>query len=378
MYGVLNWGAIMPEGFPISVAQNSGNMVHAQAPLKMFPNTVGVRFGYRSEGYSSFVEFVNETCEALIIPFANTIRDDKDKDENILGQIRSLERYTVPIIPFGLGAQASSENIDEFELGSGMQAFVRFLNERAPAISVRGQFTREVFAKYGTTENVYVTGCPSFFSHPEAFENLYARLRRNGDYTNIAFSGSLHHQELPKNQLYQAIEQDLYLVEPVNKHLHQFYLDCINNVSEPKPAYFLNGLLKNNRWNIDRLKDYMIRRYRLFRDLHTWMEFNRESVDATVGTRFHVNMASILSGIPAVWIAHDSRTYELCRQLSLPFVDAEESVKIPYGELVARADFKPMFDALPSNFARFNDFLTAAGLPTINAPELTVTSSPGD
>lgn len=371
MYGVLNWGATMPEGFPVSVAQNSGNMVHAQAPLRMLPNTVGIDFGYKAEGFSSFVEFVNETCEALIVPFANTIRADHTKDENILRQIRSLERYTVPIIPFGLGAQAPSENIDEFELGPGMQAFIRFLNERAPAISVRGQFTREVFAKYGSVENVYVTGCPSFFSRPEAFGQLYSRIQQNDDYSRTAFSGSLHHQELPKQQLYRAMEQDLYLIEPVNKHLHQFYLDCINDVDNPEPAYFLNTLLKSSHWNLDRLKAYMIRRYRLFRELHTWLEFNREAVDGTVGTRFHVNMASILSGIPAVWIAHDSRTYELCRQLSLPYVSAEDSIRIPYRELIARADFKPMFDALPDNFARFNDFLSAAGLPVLETPKFT-------
>lgn len=371
MYAVLTWGATMPEGFPIDTAQNSGNMVHAQAPHKLFPNAVGPDFGFKQEGYSSFTDFVNTACDAVLVPFANTIRNDEARDERILGLVKSLEKYSVPIIPMGLGAQASSLDIETFELGPGMQALIRFLNERSPAISVRGNFTYEVFKKYGSVDNVFVTGCPSFFSHPEAFQRLYARLQEGSDFERVAFSGSLHHQPLPKQQLYRAIEQDLYLIEPVNKHLHKFYLDCIDDVEDVEPAYFLKGLLKDPKWNTERLKRFMIRRYQLFRDLDSWLEFNRESIDGTVGTRFHVNMASLLSGVPAVWIAHDSRTYELCKQLSLPYVSAEDSLNVPYRELLERADYQPMFQALSENYSQFNKFLEAADLPQVDSPQFT-------
>lgn len=371
MLGVLTWGASMPDGFPISHAQNSGNMVHAQVPFKLFPNAVGPDFGYREEGFSSFTEFVNEKCTALVVPFANSIRNsDKARDEKKFSLIRSLERYEVPIIPFGLGAQAPSLDIDEFELGPGNQAFIRFLNDRAPAVSVRGDFTYQVFEKYGSVDNVFVTGCPSFFSHPEAFQQLHDRLELGGDFARAAFSGSLHHVQLPKQQLYRAIEQDMYLIEPVSKNFHQFYLDCINDVEGIEPAYFLKALLKEPDWSVGRLKSFMIRRYQLFRDLNSWLAFNREAIDGTIGTRFHVNMASLLSGIPAVWIAHDSRTYELCRQLSLPYVSAEESLEVPYRDLLAHVDYDPMFQALPNNFSRFNEFLRAASLPEVEVPSV--------
>lgn len=367
MIGVLTWGARMPEGFPIRVPQNSGNMVHAQAPFRMFANSVGQEFGFRAEGFNSFREFVNERCSALIVPFANTIRTDPKTDERGWRHVQSLQEYDVPIIPFGLGAQAPSMDIDAFELGPGMAAFVEFLSERSPAISVRGEFTRQVFEKYGSVDNVHVTGCPSFFSRPEAFGELRARLEEATVFERVAFAGSLHHLPESKAQLYRALNEDLYLIEPVNAVLHQYYLDCLNDLEDTKSPYFFSGLLQDEAWNLARLREYMIRRYRLFRDLETWLEFNRETLDGTVGTRFHVNMASILSGVPAVWIVHDSRTQELCDRLFLPHVTANEASRMTYRDLLGAADYEPMFANLDENFERFNAFLLAAGLPQLTA-----------
>ena len=94
-----------------------------------------------------------------------------------------------------------------------------------------------------------------------------------------------------------------------------------------------------------------------------WTDFNRELVDLTYGTRFHVNMASLLSGIPAVWLTHDSRTRELVRTLNLPGLALTEIENQPIEELVTEVDFTPLFDTLHEKFDAFNDFLEAAGLP---------------
>lgn len=370
MYGVLTWGATMPPGFPIDVPQNSGNMVHARAPFEMFPNSVGIDFGFKEEGYDSFVDFVNDRCEALIVPLANSLRTDPAHDARGFSHVKSLDKYEVPIIAFGLGAQAPTTSMEDLQLGPGMIEFVRFLSERATAVSVRGEFTYNIFAKYGSTERVFNTGCPSYYSHPEAFAALKSRLSVDSGFARAAFAGSLHHTPGPMAQLYRAIEEDLYIIEPVNPSLHKFYLDCKNDVPDLQPAYFLKKLLQRPEWNLDRLKSFMLRRYQLFRNMETWLEFNRESVDGTIGSRFHVNMASVLSGVPAVWVVHDSRTQELCDRLSLPYVAEGDLGEKPYREHMADASFESMLSAVDSNFDYFNEFLRAAGLPEIAKPQV--------
>lgn len=370
MYAVMTWGAKMPATFPIDTPQNSGNMVHAQAPFKMFPNAVGIEYGWKQEGYSSFAHFANEKCEAVIIPFANTIRTDPKHDARGEALSKSLDSFKIPVIPFGVGAQAPSTNLDEASLGPGMQAFVRKLVEVSPAVSVRGDFTYGLFKRYATVDNIHVTGCPSFFSRPESFVELRAFLSTNPDYRDIAFAGSLHHLPTHKRQLYAAIEQNAYIIEPVNPRLHKYYLNSLRTETPAEAPYFLTKLVREPRWSESQLQDFIAKRYRLFRDLDTWLAFNRESIDGTVGSRFHVNMASLLSGRPATWFVHDSRTIELCEKLALPHVTMEAALERPYRDILKSTDFEPMFNALEENFEHFNDFLRAADLPQILKPPL--------
>ncbi len=81
-------------------------------------------------------------------------------------------------------------------------------------------------------------------------------------------------------------------------------------------------------------------------------------------------MASLLSGRPATWFVHDSRTLELCEKLALPQVTMESALERPYRDILKSTDFEPMFNALEENFERFNDFLRAADLPQILKPPL--------
>lgn len=366
----MTWGAKMPASFPLDTPQNSGNMVHAQAPFSMFPNTVGMDYGYKAEGYNTFADFVNDRCDAVIIPFANTLRTDPEHDERGFAVAKSLDQFTVPVIPFGLGAQAATSDIDAVDLGPGMVSLIKKLSESTPAVSVRGEFTYGLFKKYGSVENVHVTGCPSFFSRPEAFGSLRQKLSESPSYDQISFAGSLHHLDEPKEQLYRAIRQDLYLVEPVNAKLHQYYVDSLATGTNAKVPYFLKGFLSDPDWSTSRLAAYVGLRYRLFRDLDSWIAFNRESTDGATGTRFHVNMASLISGLPAVWVVHDSRTEELCAKLSLPCVTMGETLRKPYREIMAEADYSPMFRNLVENFSTFNTFLGAAGLPEVATPSI--------
>src|SRR5699024_5532126 len=154
MYAVMTWGDRMPATFPIETAQNYGNMVHARAPFSMFPNTVGMNWGWQQAGYSSFAAFVNDQCAGVIIPFANTLRTDAQHDDRGCSVVESLKQFMVPIIRFGLGAQAPTTHMEEVVLGPGMAKWVKWMSENIPAISVRGNFTYQSFAKYGSVDRV--------------------------------------------------------------------------------------------------------------------------------------------------------------------------------------------------------------------------------
>lgn len=82
---------------------------------------------------------------------------------------------------------------------------------------------------------------------------------------------------------------------------------------------------KINKYNIDYSKTFF--------NLDDWFEmYSVEKFSFAFGTRFHGNMVAMHSGVPALWITHDSRTRELADFLHLPSAPLETINKIKHVE----------------------------------------------
>lgn len=69
--GVIGCLPELPVDFPLLMPENSGNMIHAEAPLRMFPRAVHYKDSrFILSGETSFRNFVNKTCSHLIITLA--------------------------------------------------------------------------------------------------------------------------------------------------------------------------------------------------------------------------------------------------------------------------------------------------------------------
>lgn len=362
----------LPIEFPVEMAENSGNIIHGTAPDRLFPNTMSsLERNWRvATGHTSFRDFVSDECSHIIITMANLFRiDDHSAQirESYRKFTRSIRGYNKPLIIFGMGAQKSK--MARFEPSmlpeEGIEA-LRAIGEKATTVSVRGEFTKEMLeAVIGPCDDrVFVTGCPSYYSNPSAFGQIEARLQRGiGD--RISVNLTKYNRDAEKKILNEAVANDYYLVEPSNKNVHSFAISQLNNTPAPLPSELQIGISRWWRSSYEnRVRDWVARRYRLFRDVKPWFDFNRESVSATIGTRFHVNMASLLSGVPAVWVTHDVRTQELCDALALPNVPISEIGRKPLRQIIEEADFGHFLHNVEDNFNNFQEFLECSGLPT--------------
>lgn len=112
--GVIGCLPELPVDFPLLMPENSGNMIHAEAPLRMFPRAVHYKDSrFILSGETSFRNFVNKTCSHLIITLANSLSLEKPNPEKYKRLLDSLKQYDVPIIVFGLGIQSSSRDINK-------------------------------------------------------------------------------------------------------------------------------------------------------------------------------------------------------------------------------------------------------------------------
>lgn len=238
---------------------------------------------------------------------------------------------------------------------------MRTIAERTEVLGVRGELTAEIVRKKAGVANVFVTGCPSVFSRPSGIRTLKYNIANMVG--RPAFNGTKLHQLGEKKFLWSALERDHFLIEPVIRFNHAYHVSVTSGREEAEVPYFLGGYVKKDATIQKDVASYYRSNYRLFRTVDDWFAFNTESVSYTYGTRFHVNMASILSGKPALWLTHDARTRELADYMNLP---SRKVSDFPVGsdrEVDWEEAYRGFFDGFEGIRSRFAEYLRLNGLP---------------
>ena len=219
----------MPDAFPLDLAENSGNMIHARAPQRIFGrvNTAEYhteRWGLAGEPH--FRDFVNQHCDHLVITMTNSIKVNADFRANYVRVQRMLEMYDVPITIFGLGVRSPTTDLSTASIPDEAVTLLRFMEERCGPIGVRGEFTKRVFSELAGVTNVQVTGCPSFFSQPGSFSALRKELRdpQPGTYT---YSGTRYERPEERAQFLKVVRGDGIYIEPTNPENHRAHLSAL-------------------------------------------------------------------------------------------------------------------------------------------------------
>ncbi|MGO0575850.1 polysaccharide pyruvyl transferase family protein [Ornithinimicrobium panacihumi] len=381
----------MPQKFPLDMDENSGNMIHARAPQRILGEDKTVEYHtmrWSLAGEKSYADFVNKHCNHLVISMTNTIKVNSGIKDKYVRFQRMLELYDVPITIFGLGVRSPVDDLSEATIPDEAITMLRYMEERCGPIGVRGEFTKKVFEELAGVTNVQVTGCPSFFSEPAAFSALRRQLAnpQPGTYT---YSGTKYERAAERAQFLRIVKGDGIYIEPTHRGNHRAHLQALkgkpidipdfltanNHVATEDPAprgrRGIVGRLLGPRESApptgqvtrQELTDFYRNRYRLWRDPDQWLQFNREVVAFGFGTRFHVNMATVLAGKPATWITHDTRTREFCDFLHLPHVSLEDSAEMEPQDFRAAANYDALFDHLPALFDNWASYLEAHNLP---------------
>jgi len=356
--GVMGCNIDLPPSFPKDFKDNAGNMIHANAPLGMFQGC------HHSTKTPRFANFVNESCSHLILTLANSVRLGEEEHVRYHSLMKFLSQINKPVVIFGLGAQGNSEEDLEAGLPDATIKYLQFLDEKAAVIGVRGEFTKRVIEEYAGVKKAFVTGCPSLFSPQDLVRRLRAKVTVTG--ARPAYAGTHFFKPLEREMMGKAIRGSNYFIEPVNKLIHNFHEELHQGpVPQNNFPYFIRTVQKTFDIEDHVVESYFKNNYRLFRDLPTCLRFLEKYVSFTYGTRFHVNMASYLSGRPAMWITHDTRTQELIDYFKLPHMNLQDASQRLPDEIGAAIDLEPFYDNYGTVTRRFNEFLSIAGLPKL-------------
>lgn len=270
-------------------------------------------------------EQIDRKGGVAILPCANQLGAHADYG-NLAGKFANLESRLVAI---GLGAQGGTDGKIP-EVPKGSLEWVRAISQRAPTsepnIAVRGPFTLEVLAHHGLAESAVVLGCPTLFINSDV--KLGAAIANNvREPRRIAVtSGHQRWKHLA------AIEASLVsmVCATGGSYVGQSPLEMVSLTRGEASRMDAAALAECRDYaapgmDLDEFIRWSERHCHVFFDVSAWMEHYRR-FDFVVGTRIHGVMLALQAGVPAMCIAHDSRTLELCRTMMVPHVLAKDVV----------------------------------------------------
>lgn len=297
------------------------------------------------------IEALPADAETLVLSMSNFISPSTD-----LGWLADLlERSAVPqVVMIGAGAQAESF-AHRVELSEGTRRFIGLLSHRSASIGVRGHFTAEVLDRIGV-RNVEVIGCPSlFYACDRGFRIDKPELGGRRPRTVAHCTPYGNYRDAVGHLLGFAVREcEAYIAQSETELL-------FDEEGAEERAYFFYYYNNGDRTDAE-LETWMRGHARWFFDMKSWLDY-MAGMEFSVGSRFHGSMAALQAGVPALNLACDSRTRELCEYLNLPYRLLQDfDGRASAAELYESTDFALFNAGFARKYDRYRDFLERNGL----------------
>ena len=232
-----------------------------------------------------------------------------------------LKRLRIPIIAFGIGAQAPATG--KLQLPRPAREVLDCIAERSVSLGVRGTYTADVLWECGI-RNARIIGCPTLFrnNNPGLRIDL-PPLERVGSvgYTLRREVGHDYAQDVAR---YLELQRNTILDLSRRFKLHVM---AQGEVEEKKVLWGDRGMregaieqLRSQNW-LRGEGDPMEALYRdrlFYADLVAEFEAFVRHKDLVLGYRLHGNLLALANGIPSIYFTYDTRTVEFCETFQIP------------------------------------------------------------
>lgn len=309
---------------------NRGNLIHAEAPAKMFRKASG-RSGYaniavlKQQLGDRYQDVMARNFDRIVISMANFIRPTND-GAKLAAAIEALDGG-VDIVVLGAGLQGEHTLAD---MPKGNRDLLAILNERALVFGLRGEETGAWLAKYGF-HNHAVLGCPSLYAYPAAILSIDpAQARVAGASARVMTAGYLkmngkafHERGAELLAAFRGLRAAYVLQDEF----------LTFDAADAAEFVFDEGRQQFDAARLNRLiaarsgAESGFEAFHYFTEAAAWRMAAR-GFDLYVGDRFHGGVASLQAGAPAVFLCHDNRVRELTDFFGLPALTTAEFAKM--------------------------------------------------
>ena len=268
-----------------------------------------------------------------------------------------VKKLKIPCCIIGVGIQRTiskarfSEVYPHCEEAKAMVAAVL---EKSPMVGVRGELTGEFLQDLGflPEKDFTVIGCPSMFTYGDTLPEIKPTVL-TGD-SVISFNSKVEFEKLDGYRPFvefarrnmELFPNMIYVQQQIDD-VRMIYLDSIKQDLRAQKSYDVDKAVS-------------------FTNIPAWIDYFRENVDFSFGSRIHGNVAAILAGVPSVAVPYDRRVLELAEYHNIPYIKVKPLAKVQtLYDVFEKADFSSVHRGHKERFGHYLDFLHTLGLDTI-------------
>ncbi|MDD6157380.1 MAG: polysaccharide pyruvyl transferase family protein [Lachnospiraceae bacterium] len=297
-------------------------------------------------------EQINANFDMVLFSTANLFcrkfLDEMEEYSSFFSEIK------IPVFVISCGAQANSYD-DLHNLCADIRKpatkFIDTIYNTGGEFGLRGYFTKEVFDCLMSNTAV-VTGCPSLFQNGRTLKISEEKL--DSHLIKPVFNGSLPF----KNDVFKEYPDSIYIDQ--NFYFNELYA----------PSFWDNIEISNHgiyqlikKYKLQYLNLLVSNRLKLFVDIPEWRSFLQQNgYNLSLGSRIHGNIMALLSGIPAIIYAQDTRTREMAEFYNIPYFLPEHKFQKSVYDIYQNADFRKFNLEFSSKYDAFENFLIQHGI----------------
>lgn len=293
-------------------------------------------------------DYINNSFDLIVAPMANIFNPCYKQLIKRLAD--TFSRIKIPIYVIACGAQAESyDDLNALceEIGEESTAFIKSIYATGGEFALRGYFTKEFFLRLGFNDAA-VTGCPSLFQLGRSTQLTLDKKASKNDFKPIINGNFNQYADLLKKYPGSVfLDQDKYFAPLYDKaffsdNVSKDVFSLVRQLGLPLASAISEGKIT------------------FVADMSEWSGYlKHEGFNFSFGGRIHGNIMSLLSGVPSVVLAHDSRTREMAEFFEIPSV-----AKIPDDlyTLYLDADFSAFNKSFPERFDAYEKFLVSHGI----------------
>lgn len=334
---------------------NVGNLLF---PFSLFRNLISEDTTidiYSSLPKLSDAEYINANYDMLLLPFANAFRQSFEKQLILWTEL--IEKLQIPCVVAGIDAQAGLDfNSDTaFNFDDSVKNFCNAVASKSAYIGVRGELTYEYLKRLGYGSVTQTIGCPSMYLYGE---NLPKPKKKEDGELLVSVNSKNSDSEILKEFLFKSNTCKYFIPQETFEFKLSYCGMPATHVEHKNKIYPLS--IDNSLFYEDKVRFCV--------NVPGWLEL-LNTVDLSIGSRIHGNIAAVLAGVPAFIIATDSRILELARFHNIPYAepnsfDFSKSFRVVYDE----TDFTTVNKEHEKNYNNFVNFLKVNGLDPIVQP----------